>query len=297
MKGLIAVMAFLLLCAASPAHGKPSVITTYPYIASIASEITGRLAEVRHLAQGDRDPHFIVPKPSFIAQLRQADLLIINGADLEIGWLPALLKQANNPRILPGSPGLLILSEHVALIDRQESVSRAGGDVHPEGNPHFHLDPENIPVISKAILNALCRLDRGNCGAYEKNHMGFTLKWQQRSAQWQATLKPLAGTKAFQYHRLYDYLLRRIGITVAGTLEPVPGIPPSARHADGLISLAQKERVAFILQDVYHSRKTADYISGRTGAKTILLPHDVGATRESGDIFSLFDDITRRLLN
>ncbi len=294
MKRMFLISLFILVFI-TPSFAKTRVVTTYPYIASIAEHITKELADVEPLAKGDWDPHFVIPKPSFIAQLRKADLLIINGADLEIGWLPPVIKQANNHRIQPGSAGFLELSKQVKLIDIPIEVSRAYGDVHPEGNPHFHLDPANIPVISESITTKLCEIDASHCGMYQKNNSEFMRKWQERTAEWNEKLKTLKGIKVLEYHRLYDYFLNRFNIQVAGTLEPIPGIPPSAKHIDEMVNVVKNAGVRFVLQDVYHPQKTAAYISEKTKIKMLIIPHDVRAVKEANDIFTLFDEIVRRL--
>ncbi len=271
------------------------VVTTYPYIADIVAKIGAERVEVVALANGYWDPHQVVPKPSFIAKMRRANLLVINGAQLEIGWLPPLLSQANNPRLLPGERGFLDLSTHVQLIEVPTSVSRALGDVHPEGNPHFLLDPYNVPLLAAAIAARLKDIDPDNSADYEIRLQEFGRRWQESLTSWENRLHELRGLTIIQYHQLFDYLIHRFAWTSAGTIEPLPGIPPNPRYIDRLISVVRNSRVRFILQDVYHSPEAARFISDKTGAKMIVLPHDVDAVPEASDIFSLFDEIVRRL--
>lgn len=292
-KVLLAI--FIAILSINFAKAELKVITTYPYIASITSEITGGRAKVEALADGSLDPHFIVPKPSLIVKLRDADLLIINGAGLEIGWLPPLITQANNPKVNPSSSGFLDLSQFVTLIEKPENVSRAAGDVHPEGNPHFHLDPYNIPILADVITEKLCRLDTKNCDSYKANNKTFKEKWQSKLKEWNAKLSTVKGKKVVQYHKLYDYFINRYQLRLIGNLEPLPGIPPNARHLDSLVEKAKTEGLDFIMQDVYHPQKPARFLSEKTGAKVIVVPHDVGAASEAKDIFSLFDEIVRRV--
>ncbi|MCX7760773.1 MAG: zinc ABC transporter substrate-binding protein [Hydrogenothermaceae bacterium] len=271
------------------------VVTTYPYIASIVKEIVKNKATVESLAEGNLDPHFIVPKPSLVVKLRNADLIIINGAGLEIGWLLPLINQASNPKINPSSSGFLDLSQFVNLIQKPETVSRSMGDVHPEGNPHFHLDPYNIPVIADVITNKLCRLDVSNCKFYESNNTDFKERWKKKLKEWNEKLSILKGKKVVGYHKLFDYFIERYNLNLIGTLEPLPGIPPNAKHTENLINIAKSQGLDYIFQDVYHSQKPAKFLAEKTGVRMIILPHDVGSIPEVKDIFGLFDEIVRRL--
>jgi zinc/manganese transport system substrate-binding protein len=268
------------------------VIATYPWIGELVKEVGKDRVSLYVIAKGTEDPHFVVPKPSHIAKMRDADLLIVQGASLEVGFLPPLLQQSNNPRIQPGRQGYLDLSEFVDLIEKPVNISRAMGDVHPEGNPHYQLDPHNIPPLAKAIAERLCQLDSPNCAHYRGNLEDFLKRWNARLTEWDREFAKLRGIKVIQYHKLYDYLLRRYGMVLVGTLEPLPGIPPTGKHIEGLISQAQG--VKFILQDVYHEKRTAQFVAQRLNAKVVILPHDVGAVPEAKDLFSLFDEILKR---
>jgi zinc/manganese transport system substrate-binding protein len=283
--------ALLLLFSISLA--KLKVVATYPWIGELAREIGKDQVSLYVIAKGTEDPHFVVPKPSHIAKMRDADLLIVQGASLEAGFLPPLLQQSNNPKIQPGRQGYLDLSQFVELIEKPVNISRAMGDVHPEGNPHYQLDPHNIPPLAKAIAERLCQLDSPNCAYYRGNLEDFLKRWNARLTEWDREFAKLKGIKVIQYHKLYDYFLRKYGMVLVGTLEPLPGIPPTGKHIEGLISQAQG--VKLILQDVYHEKRTAQFVAQRLNAKLVILPHEVGAVPEAKDLFSLFDEILRRL--
>jgi len=270
------------------------VVTTYPYIGDLTQKIGGEKVDVFVLGKGTEDPHFIVPKPSFIAKLRGADLLIINGADLETGFVPILIQQANNPRI-QSFKGFLDLSQQIKLINVPVQVSRSEGDIHPEGNPHFALDPHRISILAKAIKEKLCGLDSNNCRTYEKRAGDFQKHWEEKTKEWDQKLSALKGTRVIQYHQLFNYFIAAYQLSVIGTIEPKPGIPATARHIDELIGTVKTQKGAFIFQDVYHERKSARFIAEKTNIRDILLPHDVGAVPEAKDLFSLFDEIVRRL--
>jgi zinc/manganese transport system substrate-binding protein len=277
--------------------GHLHVVTTYGYISDIVQRVGKDRVETIALARGDYNPHFIIPKPSYIAKLRTADLLVINGGQLEIGWLPQLIKQANNGSVQPGERGFLDLSMSVHLIDVPTSVSRELGDVHPEGNPHFFLDPDNIPIIAKAITERLSELDPDNQAFYEANNKEFYDLWQQKMKVWEEKLKPFKGEKVIEYHRLFDYFLHRFEFSIVGTIEPLPGIPPTTKHIADVEKLIEREQVKLIFHDVYNPQDASQYLAKRLGVKVILLPHDVGAVNEADNVFSIFDEIVRRLTN
>jgi zinc/manganese transport system substrate-binding protein len=281
----------LLLFSISLANLK--VVATYPWIGELVKEVGKDRVSLYVIAKGTDDPHFVVPKPSHIAKMRDADLLIMQGASLEVGFLPPLLQQSNNPKIQPGRQGLLDLSEFVKIIEKPVSVSRAMGDVHPEGNPHYQLDPYNIPILAEVIKDKLCQLDESNCAYYKGNLEDFLRRWDAKLKVWDEGFSKLRSVKVIEYHKLYDYLLSRYGMVLVGTLEPLPGIPPTAKHIESLISQAQG--VKFILQDVYHEKRTAEYVAKKLNARMVILPHDVGAVPEANNLFSLFDEILRRL--
>ncbi len=237
------------------------VVTTYPYIASIVEQIDKDRVRVFALAGGAWDPHTILPKPSFIAKLRRADLLIINGAQLEIGWLPPLLSQANNPKVNVGSRGLLDLSRFVQLIDVPTSVSRAQGDIHPDGNPHFYLDPYNIPLLAKGITDKLSELELASADYYDKNYADFAASWQLKIEEWSQKLAKIKGTTVIEYHKNLDYLLERYQIKLLGTVEMLPGIPPTSKHIEELEKKITASDVRFILQDVYNPAEASQHLA------------------------------------
>jgi len=210
--------------------GSLNVAATYGYIGDIVQRIGKDRVEVTVLARGDYNPHVIIPKPSYIAKLRRADLLVINGGQLEIGWLPQIIRQANNAAVQTGERGFLDLSTCIHLIDVPTSVSRDMGDVHPDGNPHFFLDPDNLPLIAHAVAERLSELDPDHRSFYEANEAEFKAQWQEHIKRWEEQLRPLKGTKIIEYHRIFDYFLRRFGLEIAGTIEPLPGIPPTTKH-------------------------------------------------------------------
>ena len=289
------IIIFLLLVVSLTMAAKLRIVTTYPYIKDIAARIGKDKVSVKALAKGNWDPHVIVPRPSLIARVRKADLLIINGAQLEIGWIPPVLRQANNAVIMPSKKGFLDLSNSVKLIQVPDSVSRAQGDVHPAGNPHYCTDPYNIPLLANAITEKLMDIDPDNREYYRNNRVDLLKKWKIKLAEWDKKMITLKGKKYLEFHRNLDYFLERYGCIVIDTIEPLPGIPPTSKHTLALIRKLTTEKTAKILHDAYHSQKCSKFISRKTNTPYIIIPHDVYAVKQAKDIFSLFDEIIRRL--
>ena len=285
----------IIFCLSLSLFPKIKVVATYPYIADLVKTVGGENVQVKALSKGSWDPHTIVPKPSLIAKVRKADLLIINGAQLELGWLPPLLNQANNAGVMPGKKGFLDLSKSVTLIQVPDSVSRAGGDIHPAGNPHYCLNPDHIPLLSAAITAKLEQMDSGNSSLYRENNKVFQELWAKKLGEWETVMSPLKGKKVIEYHRNMDYFLERFGIEVCETVEPLPGIPPTSRHVRHLIDKVRNGGIALILHDVYHSKKTSKFLSQKTGIPYVIVPHDVGAVDEALDVVTLYQQIVERL--
>ena len=269
-----------------------NIAVSYPYIGALTKSIGGDNINTIVLAKGNWDPHFIVPRPSLIAKVRGADGLIMNGGQLEIGWLPPLLDRAANNKVKVGGTGFLNLFEYIQPIDKPQFVDRSCGDIHPDGNPHFHLDPNNILRLAQTIKIYLTYLDPDNKISYQQNYDNFLEIWNKKLQEWNTKMQNKKGMKVVQFHDNMAYFNKAYGLESIGTIEPLPGIPPSAKHTLSLIQLIKKEKPCCILHDVYHSTKTAKYISSKTDIKLILMPHDVEAMDNIHDLISLFDYLT-----
>jgi len=274
---------------------KFNVVASYPYLGEIIQKIGGDQVKVKVLASAKYDPHFVIPKPSLIPTIVRADMLVANGAGLEIGWLPPLLKSANNPKVRIGSEGFVDASRTIRLMNVPKSVSRSMGDIHPEGNPHFDTDPHNVLPIAKLVAKKLMTLDAAHKSVYAHNLKTFTQKWQTFLKGFDAKMKSCKGKKVIQYHELYNYLLKRYGIRSFDSIEPLPGISPSSKHTLELIHKMNKEHITTILQDPYHEKKTAKFIAAKTGAKVVILPHDVGAVSGTKSLEAFYNTIAERL--
>lgn len=269
-----------------------NIAVSYPYIGALSKTIGGDHIETTILAKGNWDPHFIIPRPSLIAKVRNADALIMNGGQLEIGWLPPLLNRASNPKTLPNAKTFLNLSHHVELINKPSSVDRKDGDIHPDGNPHFHLNPKNILILAEVIKKFLISIDTEHKEVYEKNYAEFFDMWNKKMQEWNEKMVDKKGLKVIQFHDNLAYFNSAYGLINIGTIEPLPGIPPSSKHTIETIELIKKEHPCCILHDVYHSTKTAEFISEKTGIKVVLMPHDIEALEDINNLVSLFDYLT-----
>jgi zinc/manganese transport system substrate-binding protein len=241
------------------------VVASYPYIREVVKAVGADRVTVDALSKGQWDPHVVVPKPSLISLVRRADLLIINGAQLEIGWIPPLLQQANNPGVLPSKKGFLDLSDHFDLI--QKLVSSKLIELDPAGKDHYN---------QKLTL--------------------FLAEWQKNLDRWSELMAPLKGSKVIEYHRNLDYFLNQFGIEVIATVELLPGIPPTTRHMIDLIDIIKQKQVSLILHDVYHNEKSSRYLARETGLSMVVIPHDIEATPEVVSLTSLYDTIVNRLV-
>ena len=285
----------LIALLSSALFAKVNVATTYNYLGEVTKEIGGDLVKVSVLANPKLDPHFITPKPSLIGKLRREDLLIINGGQLEIGWLPPLLKSANNGKINAGGSGFLDVSGAINFIDRPQSVSRAYGDVHPDGNPHFATDIHNITPIAKLISMKLALLDPSHQANYEKNYKAFANKIEKLTKELESKYQGCKDKKVVQYHELFNYVLHTYGVKNVINIEPLPGITPSSRHTLKVINIIKEQNIKTIIQDVYHEKKTAKFIADKTDAKVSIVPHDVGAVDGADTLESFYSTIAKRI--
>jgi zinc/manganese transport system substrate-binding protein len=295
---IIATMVVIgLLETGTPSQAKLNVVASTPDFGSIAREIGGDTVEVTSLAKGTEDVHFVDAKPSFIRILNQADVLIEGGADLEVGWLPPLVLNARNSKIQLGQPGRIIAADVIRLIEVPTGpIDRSLGDVHPFGNPHFTMDPVNGKLIAGLIAERFCAIKPGECGRFKDHLKQFEDKIGSRLAFWEKQMAPLRGTKAISYHKSFSYFAERFGLRVVNTIEPKPGIPPSASHVRDLVGQMKAEGVRLILIEPNRERKTPSFLAQETGAKIAMVPSMVGGTREAQDYFSLFDDIIQKIL-
>jgi ABC-type Zn uptake system ZnuABC Zn-binding protein ZnuA len=278
------------LALSRPALAKVKVVTTLQDLASIADSVGGDRVETFSLARGYQDPHFVDAKPSFVLKLSKADLLVVAGLELEIGYLPPLVDQSRNEKVRPGSPGYLDASKGCDILQRPtEQVTRAMGDVHPYGNPHYWTDPSNGKMIARAIAGKLAELDPAGKADYNKNLAAFESKLDAKSKEWDAKMAPYADTKVVTFHDSWPNFAKRFRLKVAGHVEPKPGIPPTPSHTLEIINLIQSDKIPLILVEPYFDRKTPDAIATKTGATVVTFYPSVGGVPAIKDYFDLFD--------
>ena len=275
---------------ASSAQAQLRVVGATEDMAAIAREVGGDKVKVDAIARGYQDPHFVEAKPSFILLLAKADLLIAVGRELEVSWLPPLVTQSRNARIQPGSPGYLDASQGVRILDIPTgAVTRAMGDVHPSGNPHYWLDPGNGRKVAQAIKAKLSELDRANAAYYEQRYADFDRRLAEAEKRWDATMAPFKGMKIVTYHRSWTNFADRFGLDVIGFVEPKPGVPPSPQHTIDLIKAMKAQGIKVLLVEPYFDLKTPNSIGRETGAAVLVLPPSVGGEKVITDYIKLFD--------
>jgi zinc/manganese transport system substrate-binding protein len=289
-----AILLIVLLMSATPAFAKVKVVATLPWIGSVANEIGKEQVEVATLVKPNQDPHLVEARPSMILATRKADILMYNGLDLEIGYLPILIESSRNPNIQPGKPGNFDCSHFVTVLEKPVSVDRSMGDVHPLGNPHYQYSPARILSVAGGMAAALSVLDPPHAHAYKANLATFREKVRAKQKEWSAL--PTKGRQFIAYHKLFEYLASDFGFTITAYVEPKPGIPPSAGYIERLIETIRQSRPNGILTTPIYGRKEVDFLAQKTGVRGIVIPNDVGAVPGAKDWFSFMDQTLSALV-
>jgi len=290
--GVVLIIALLFTLAFAPAAQakKLYVVTSTTDLAVLTKEVAGDKVDVEAIARGYQDPHFVEAKPSFLLKLRHADLLIVVGLDLEIGWLPPLITQSGNPHIQVGANGYLDASQFADILDKPTGqVTRAMGDVHPLGNPHYWLDPENGKRIAQGIAQKLGDLDPGDRAYFQQQLQSFISRLNDAEKRWDAQMAPYRGRKVVTYHMSWPNFAKHFNLDVVGYIEPRPGIPPSPSHTLELIGLMKRENVKIVMVEPYFDLKTPNSIGSATGAKVLVMLPSVGGVPQVTNYFELFD--------
>ena len=295
MKNLMAALALSSVLAA-PAARALEIFATVPEWGALATVLGGADVEVYTATTALQNVHRIQARPSLIAKYRQADLLIATGAELEIGWLPALAEKGNNPKLLPGAAGYFETYRHVKMLEVPEVLDRAMGDVHPSGNPHVQTDARNILLIAKPLAERMAELDAAHAAAYRARYAEFETKWRAAVTRWEKRAKPLAGVPVISTHRDSAYLYAWLGLREVATLEPKPGIPPSAGHLEKVLDGLKQAPARAVLRAAYQDVKPAQWISQRANIPIVELPFTVGGVPGADDLFGLFEVTIERLL-
>lgn len=289
---VIALFAALL---ALPSHAV-NVLACEPEWAALAVEIGGDKVKASSATTALQDPHRIEARPSLISRARNADLLICTGLELEVGWLPILLQQSGNPKIAPGQPGYLEAGSVVPRLEVPTRVDRSEGDVHAAGNPHIQQDPRNIARVAGALTQRLSQIDAANAAYYQARHKDFAARWSTAMQKWEQQAAPLKGIAVVEHHKNMAYLLNWLGMHSVGTLEPKPGVEPSAAHLSELVSQLQRQPARMVLRAAYQDGRASQWLSEHAHIPAVVLPFTVGGDDKAKDLFSLFDDTVQRLL-
>lgn len=299
IRALALTLAALAVLRAVPAEAKVmKVVATTEDLASITREVGGDRVQVEGLAKGYQDPHFVEAKPSFVLKLHAADLLVVVGRELELGWLPPLITQSRNPRVQPGARGYLDASQNVKILDIPTGqITRAMGDVHPQGNPHYWLDPTNGRRMAQSIAKRLGELDPEDAAGFTARQEAFDRKVAAAEKRWDELMAPYRGVKVVTYHRSWSNFADRFGLDVMGYVEPRPGIPPSPSHTIALIREMKAKGVKILIVEPYFDLKTPNSVARETGAKVLVLPPSVGGEKVITDYVSLFDYDLRLLVD
>ena len=288
--------AFVLTAIVSaPAQANLKVFTCEPEWGSLLQELAADKVSVDVATSALQDVHQIEAKPSLIAKVRRADLVVCTGADLEAGWLPQLLRQAANPKVAAGA-GLFMVASQITTLDKPRLLDRASGDVHPQGNPHFQMDPNRVLSIAKALSIRLSQLDAANAAVYQQRLADFTTRWSAAIKRWEVKAAPLKGRKIIVQHASWVYLERWLGLEEIGALEPKPGVPPTSAHLASLIGIAKSNNTLAIVRAAYQDPKSSQWLSVRTSVPAVVLPLTVGGDAQSKDLFGLFDSTIDKLL-
>lgn len=292
MKKIIVLTAILVAPLQSNAL---EVFACEPEWGSLITEIAGDKADVTIATTAFQDPHSLQARPSLIAAVRNADLLVCTGADLEIGWLPLLLRRSGNPDIQAGSPGYFLAADYVRRIEIPKSIDRSQGDVHPQGNPHIHLHPRNVSRVADALAEKLAELDPANSADYASSLEYFQHRWDEAVDLWRERVADLEGLRLASHHRSFSYLADWLDLDIVATLEAKPGIPPSGAQLAKLLEQLTPNPPAGVIRTPYENEKPSNWLSDRLDIPAIMLPFTVGATEDVVDLFSLYDVSLRML--
>ena len=289
--------ALLFFTLALPASATLNVFACEPEWSALAGELGGDKVNLYSATTGLQDPHRVEAKPSLLARARNADLVVCSGAELEIGWLPVVLREASNGKIQPGSPGYFEAAQYLRLLEKPARLDRSEGDVHPFGNPHIQTDPRNIALVAQALAKRLAQLDPPNTAYYQSRQQSFSARWTAAIQRWEARAAPLKNMPVAVQHKAFSYLIQWLGLNEVATLEPKPGIEPSAAYLSEVLAQLQRQPVKMVIRASYQSDRPSNWIAQRANIPAVALATTVGGTANAKDLFSLFDDTLQRLLD
>jgi zinc/manganese transport system substrate-binding protein len=295
-KTLISLITPLVALLALPAYAAVNVLACEPEWAALATEIGGDKVKASSATTALQDPHHIEARPSLIVRARNADLLVCSGLELEVGWLPILLQQSGNPKIAPGQPGNLDAGMLVPRLEIPTRLDRSEGDVHADGNPHIQQDPRNIARVAGVLTQRLGQIDPANASYYQDRHKDFSARWTAAIQKWEQQAAPLKGVSIVEHHKNMAYLMNWLGMRGVGTLEPKPGVEPSAAHLSELVNQLQRQPAKMVVRAAYQDPRASQWLAEHAHIPAVVVPFTVGGNDKAKDLFSLFDDTVQRLL-
>ena len=295
IRNLVAVAA---LFVSAPAMAQLKVVTTSTDLYSIATAVGGDKIKASHIEQGYQDPHFVESKPSYILQLRNADVFAFVGLDIEIGWMGPLVDGARNSKIRPGGSGYVDVSRAVDVLDVPKvKVDRSQGDVHPNGNPHYWLDPQNGRKIARLFQQKFTELDKANAAVYERNAKAFEARLDAAEKTWAPLIEQIKGKPVVAWHTSWRYFAEYNGMKIVAFMEPKPGVPPSASHLAGVMSTIKQTGTKAILMEPFYDKKVGEMVAKQTGAKLLVLPTSVEGVKDVKDYIQLITYNLTQLAN
>lgn len=290
-------MAIFLLFMSVAVQAKLHVFACEPEWAALSEELAGDLGNVYQATSAKQDAHRVEARPSLIAKMRRADLVVCSGADLEVGWLPLLIRQASNKQVMPGNAGYFEAAQQVERLGEHDHVDRSMGDVHAAGNPHVHLDPHRLLQIAEKLSLRMQSIDSpANAKSYKKRFNDFKIQWQANIVRWEQEIAPLKGRQVMVQHKNWDYLLQWLQMTSVADLEPKPGLPPTAGHLAKVVKTAKQEQPFATLVAAYQSPKSAKWLQEKTGVEALHLAYTVGGAEDANSLASLYDSMLKALL-
>lgn len=293
IKSMVVIFAVMII---RPAAAEVNVFACEPEWAALVKELGGDQVTAYSATTAFQDPHHIQARPSLIAKLRRADLLVCTGSQLEIGWLPVLMQQAGNNHVQPGQPGNFAATNHVTMLDKATNVDRSEGDVHPGGNPHIQSNPHNIAKVAKALVATLTQIDGTHAAEYAARYQDFDKRWQAAMKRWEQAAAPLRGVKIVVHHKAWVYLTDWLGMQTVASLEAKPGVPPSAGHLSQILTQLRSQPAKMVIRAAYQEGRPDEWLSEHAKISSVVLPFTVGGTDKANNLFSLYDDTIARLL-
>ena len=298
MKKLIAYLAFVFMVAAVPVTAADSikVFACEPEWASLVNELGGEYVQTYAATNAQQDPHHIRARPSLLAKMRGSELVLCSGADLEVGWLPLLLQKSGGKGVQPGAEFSLMAADLVPVLEKPQVIDRSMGDVHPDGNPHVHLNPHNIILVAKVVHDRLKRLRPEYAAQFQQQYQQFVTRWTKAIADWENTAQSLKGQSVFAHHKSWSYLIDWLGLNLINTLEPKPGLPPTAGQLEKLFVEARTKQAFAILRTPYDPSAPSQWLGAKANITQLQLPYTIGGRDNITDLFLLFDETLAELL-